>query len=316
MRDFYLDSSGVALDDDPADTIAAEPETKSAISEQLDRAAETIKRFGETQPLYFDLETIPDYDRLDSFDLPPVPTVPNETDLSQLPDPKQVATGTVDTIKATLRRFVAPRSWLEQVTEAERAGKDRSGVHQLIEAARNVRQEAIAAQADRNKLLSTTPEYCKVAAIGWARGNDAIQSIVLDEDNGELRILSVFWQLAAVLNPLIAFNGISFDLPVIFIRSALLGIASSRSIDMKAWGRDVVDPYYLRFGSRGAGNGRPGKLKQLARLHGIAVPAGDVDGGCVDQLIKTDPAKVGEYVRSDVHVLREYHRALAGYFWS
>ncbi|HWA98585.1 MAG TPA: ribonuclease H-like domain-containing protein [Pirellulales bacterium] len=311
--DFELDTTGVSLLDDDIDPATT---GNSAPSESQAAKTATHKSRGNA-PLYFDIETVPDVEREHLFGLDPVPPVPAESDLSACPDVAQVAAGTANDIKAALRKIVAPSAWLDKLAETERSGKDRSGVHELIAAAREVRQRAIEAQADRIKLLSTTPEFCKIAAIGWAVGNEVPCSLVLGEgDITERDLLEAFWERAGDGGQLVCFNGLGFDLPVIFVRSAILGVPSSRSLDMKPWGRDVLDVYFGRFGSRGSsGKDRPARLKDLARLYGIDVPAEGVDGSQVHELMQTDPAKVGEYVRSDVEVLRSLHRKLSGYFW-
>lgn len=275
--------------------------------------------------LYFDLETIPDYSRLESFDLPPLPEVPSESDVSQLPDPSTVVVGTADEIKATLRKFVCPQSWLDQLSSAERGKKDRSTVHAVIQAAGNVRQEAIDAKAQRCKLLSVTPEYLSIAAFGWCVGDGEIESFVVGlnaEDQGvqglvdERLILSTFWELAAKCGQLVAFNGAHFDMNAILVRSIILNVAPSRLVDMSPYKADFLDPYVRRFGSRGNTGKGPGKLKELALCYGLEIDAEGVDGSQVDELMRTNPELVGKYVRSDVRLLRDFHKKLQGFFWS
>jgi hypothetical protein len=103
---------------------------------------------------------------------------------------------------------------------------------------------------------------------------------------------------------------------VLFARSAILGVPSSRSFDLKPWGRDVVDLFAIRFpkGPGAAGGGRPAKLKELARVYGVEVPAGDTDGGDVERLLRESPHLLRQYVESDVAVTRDLHRKWAGYF--
>jgi hypothetical protein len=288
-------------------------------------------KFAPKGPLYLDLETIPDYSREDKFGLPPLPEVPEAVAVDAMPSSIKTVGGTVDDIKKVLRKQICPDAWLDDVEALEKGSKNRSGVFDAINDARNARQSIIDQYDERRKLLSTTPEFCKIAAVGWAVGNHPAESIVLGHDTAiggvkndpgfpvatECDILNCIWRLLATYSPVVIFNGLHFDLPVIFVRSAILGIASSRRLDLKPWGNDVVDPYAIRFGGRGGSNdGRPRKLKSLAPLYGLPVPAGDCDGSLVEEMMKTDPAKVGEYVRSDVEVLRAFHQSLAGYFWA
>lgn len=333
--DFFFDTSeadgagGVAVGAAPIETGAGdemyarpitEPKRKRAVAQFLPKNSKKT-----AVPLFFDLETIPDESRLHLFGLDPVPPVPPETDLSMLPKVEEVIAGTAEQVGKLLSQFVCPESYLDSVAAAEKKGKDRSTVYPAIEKSRGKRGNAIKAIEDRRKLLSTTPEYCRIVAMGWAYGKNEIGSCVVGQEMdlfnhgkpiivSEHDLLMAFWRLAENSNPLVAYNGLFFDLPVILVRSAMLGVAPTRRIDPKPWGGDFVDPYAIRF-PKGAGEGRPGKLKALAPLYGIDVPAGDCDGSQVEELFKTDPAKVGEYVRSDVEVLRAYYLALEGYYW-
>lgn len=275
-----------------------------------------------TSPLFFDLETVPDYSRLATFDLPPVPPPPAETPADKLPQFGDVLGGSIDAAKAALAKIVPPAAWCDQLEAAERAGKQRAGIFALIAAARNVRQEAIDAAAARCKLLSTTPEFCRIAAFGWAEGDGEVRSVVDGDTHAgadESDIIDHFWTMVGNGRPIVGFNVLGFDLPVILIRSALLGIMPTRTLSLSPHSnRDVIDLYLGRFGAKGnagGANGKPGRLKSLAALMGIDVPAEGVDGSQVADLMQTDPGRVGEYVRSDVTITREYYRKLRGYFW-
>lgn len=270
-------------------------------------------------PLYFDIETVPDETRLPSFGLDPVPPPPTETPADKCPPFTELLAGSIDTIKATLcgGGICPPASYLDQLGTVERAGKNRAGVHQAIAAAGGIRQAALGAAGERCKLLSTTPEYCRIAALGWAAGDDTPRVGVAPSPTTEVELLDKFWELASASGPLVGFNILGFDLPVILIRSAILGIQPSRMLNLSPYGnREVIDVYLGRFGSRGNTNAnKPGKLKVLARLMGIDVPAGDVDGGDVYELLKSDPAAVGTYCKSDVEITRAYYRKLRGFLW-
>jgi hypothetical protein len=213
---------------------------------------------------------------------------------------------------------VLPPLYLDLLVAAERAGKDRTGVHQEINKARSRRDDIVQQHEDRLKLLSTTPEFCSICAIGRGVGNADIGWLVVGEPFGsrqvtERDILQEFWSLATHCAPLVGYNIAAFDIPVLLTRSCLLGIEPSKQLDLSPWGSDVMDLYLKRFGPRGnTSRERPGKLKELCRCYGIDVPAGDCDGSMVAELMKSEGGrkKVGEYVASDVHVLRK----LAGYF--
>lgn len=336
-EEFYVDGDvdltegGYAYADETHGEIELPPVAADEQGDVQNRSNQFARRSGrQSNPgtlLYFDLETIPDYSRLESFGLEPLPEVPDETDSSSLPDPAMLVIGTVPDVEAKLRGVIASAEYAEKVTAAETAGKNRDGVHKAIKAAVQRRQDAIDAKADRCKLLSTTPEYLSIAAMGWAVGDGEVQSLVVGqnaEEQGiqgivdERLILSMFWQFAAQAGQVVGFNCIKFDLPAIFVRSALLGIAPSRTIDLSphSSNKDVCDLLLRRFGPNGNTNkGKPGKLKQLCPLYGIPVPAEGVDGGQVEELMRTNPALVDTYVRSDIQITRALHQALRGYFW-
>lgn len=271
-------------------------------------------------PLFCDIETVPDEERLESFDLPPLPPIPGVTGESELPEPAELITGTAESIKTALNKLGAvPDEWLDKLVTAEATLKNRSGVLESIDKARKVKNDILKLHEERLKLLSTTPEYCQIAALGWAVGDSDIFSCVLGlTHQSEHEILSAFWKLAESHSPVIAYCGLTFDLPVILARSAMLGVQPTRTFDLRPFSKDVFDPYIGRFGSRGNTDSRkPGKLKVLAKVYGIDAPAGDVDGSRVHELMKTPEGReaVGKYVKSDVHVLREFYHRLQGYFW-
>lgn len=341
-HDFFLDGAsagGIDADGPPVAVAEQKPAAPAATSARDSRPAGAPAAATVTTPvaatarsrrpvLYLDLETVPDWLRLESFGLDPVADLPDETPLATCPDVAQVIAGTADAIKLALRGLSPPAEWLAQLAAAERAGKDRSGVHGHIESARQARQAALAAQAERIKLLSTTPEYCAIAALGWAVGDGPVQSLVVGsavpgDDRlapalvDEIDLLDEFWALVGQAGQLCGFNVLAFDLPVLFARSAILGVRPTRHFDLRPWGPDVLDLYLARFGGRGnTDRQRPGKLKQLARLYGINVPAEGIDGGQVHELVAAgDWATVARYVASDVEITRRLHRRLAGFFW-
>lgn len=305
----------------PPGTPANEPEPMAGPSPKPVRPGQRKGSF-----LYFDLETVPDFDRLELFGLPPIPEPVPVLPLVDCPDPKSVLGGTVPDAKAALAKVNGCAEWLDTLETIEGSmPKPRLGVLDAIAAARNSGDSHAAAVAERNKLLSTTPEFCRVAAMGYANGlNDPVSLILGDRSlkgtgqdvfRTEREILEAFWLLIAKGScTLVGFNCLAFDLPVLFVRSALLGVEPSRMLDLKPWGKDVIDLYHLRFGGRGAGAGRPGKLKDLARVYGIDVPAGDCDGSQVLDLWQREPLKVGEYVRSDIAVTRALHGRFQGLF--
>lgn len=316
--EFAFDTSGLELDDVESETIEGNPDADE-FGERAEQRWKLADKSDDQLPLYFDIETVPDEERLEQFDLPPLPKPKPKP--KELPKPEEFVAGTVNDVKKMLAEAAWPAEFLSATEAAEVADKNRSGVTWAIGQAR--KEDLSQAIADRQKLLSTTPEFCRIVAIGIAIGSGDIHGAVdLGDDNKEsllgfteCEMLEMFWSCATKCSPLIGFNCLHFDLPVIFFRSALLGVEPTRLIDMKPWGRDVLDLYLRRFGQRGnTDKKRPGSLKKLAPLCGIKVPAGDVDGSQVAALAKSDPEKLGQYVCSDVEVTRKLHRFYSGYF--
>ncbi len=271
-----------------------------------------------TNFLYFDIETIPDYDRLDSFGFEPLPEVPAVTPANLCPPFGPLDKRTEKEVQEIISKpgVLWPGTLLDELVAEEKRGKGRKGIVKLFEAARHALDDIKEQHEDRLKLLSTTPEYCKICSLAMADGNNPVASRVIGLGYTEAELLELFWANVGDGCTLVCYNGIYFDLPVIFYRSAMLGIEPTRQISLSKYSnRDVLDLFVRRFPNGNASPGRPGKLKQLARLAGLSIPAGDMEGSQVDHLMKTNPKLVGEYCASDVAILRAYHLKFKDLFW-
>lgn len=281
------------------------------------------------EPLVFDIETIPDESRLELFDLPPLPVPLEETPADKLPAIEEVIGKTEKDAGAALAGLVVPSDYVAALLAAEKAGKARKGVLDLIAKATTADSSKAAAEQayqDRIKLLSTTPEFCAIASIGWAVGSGPVQTMVvgdIDHEAGdgsivtELQILERFWELAAEAKPLVGFYCLGFDLPVILIRSALLDVKPSRCFSRKTWGGEVIDLHAEREQRQAAigGEKASARLKDVAKWLGITVPAGDQNGSSVyGHMQAKEFDKVHSYNGSDVHITREVYRMYRG-FW-
>jgi len=254
-------------------------------------------------PLYFDFETIPDPDRCDLLD-DGVNRKPCE-----FPKAEDVVSGTVDAVKDAVWKLPytdATISYLELLALTEQQGKSRAGVISVISSM----QKTIESSGEqRRKTLSVTPELCKIAAVGWAIGDGPTHSVLTLDEATEFAAIESFWKLVKAFGPVVGFNVLGFDLPVLFVRSHVLGIKPLKKLDMRPWGNDVVDLMKARYPV-----GKATGLKLLAKYYGFEVPAGDVDGSQVAALVESDPEKVREYVESDVQITRQLHRTYAGTF--
>lgn len=255
--------------------------------------------------LFIDIETCPDHTRLHLFDLPQPPAV--------IPDAANLLADSIPAIEGFLNEFAAclALDYLEELHTHETANKARSGVFKCIEKAR----EAAARQRTE---LSVTPEYCRVVALGWAEGDSDPEAEVvglprIEASDGlvdERLLLVEFWNLVEYRKPtVIGFNILDFDLRVLLVRSALLGVQPTRLFDLKPWGRDCIDLMKLRFPV-----GRAMGLKKLARLYGLPCSVDDMDGSMIADLIETEPERVAGYVKSDVDLTRQLYHFYAGYF--
>lgn len=299
--DDVIDSSGLSLDDDDSAAVATLPnppvEFPAAAGGQFKR---DVSRF-----LFVDIETIPDLERLDSFGLEipgkPRPRKPRE----ECPDIATCIDQALEQIKYDIRAAWPCDEWLADLMTAENnAKKPRAGVKDLVKSIRTEMENEITAEADFIKKLSVNPHYCKIAALGFATGDTPAVGLIGDER----QILQEFWALASICNPIVGFNHTSFDLPVILVRSMVLGIRPTRKLDLRPWSDSCLDLMVSLFG-RGPAIG----LKKLAKMLGLTVRQ-DCDGSQVHRLMTEDPQAVRRYVASDVELTRDLFRKVEGYF--
>ena len=286
--------------------------------QQPSTQADAAKRDGRqpgVQPIYCDLETVPDESRMELFDIPAVQELPAERDPADCPPPEDLLKKSLDQIGDELL-FLNPRhDYLNILARLEgEKPKPRAGVKSAINAVFKAREAATSGLLQQRKLLSVTPEYCQIVAAGFAVGDGEPFSLIVGEHEGkdEKAVLEFIWKMIGMHSPIVGFNCLSFDLQVIKARSILLNVEPSKVINDSPYSsnRDVCDLMLSRFGTRA----QPMGLKKLAKLYGIPVPAGDVSGSDVEELWRTDPEKLGEYVRSDVWITRELRRKWSGYF--
>lgn len=304
------------------------------LSDECKKEAAKTKVEASRVFLYFDLETVPDYERSALFDLDPIPEIPPFVDRQHCGDPVAILSKKIDDIEMDLRLASGCQpvqldaAFIDECERIEKAQqKPRKGVLDLLAQARTVAVDATKANEDRRKLLSTTPEYCQIAAMACASGSGEVavwinSTLTVSEGYegpvvkfaNECEMLDAWWAMANQHKSLVGFNIVHFDLPVIFTRSILLGVKPRRMIDTTPWKGDVIDLYQKRFPKGNTDKQRPGKLKSLAKVLGIDVPAGDCDGSQVEQLVQESPAKLAEYVASDIVVTRALHMQYRGFF--
>jgi predicted PolB exonuclease-like 3'-5' exonuclease len=325
--------SGISVDDLLGD---APPATKLVVAEPPKPVVATVvaakpaRTSRKSQYLFFDLETVPDLSRVHLYDLPPIPEPAEYIPVNDGPTPSDLVRDTLDNTKAAVAAAIAKhggkriaREVVAACVEIEKkAAKPRKTVVELFGdmlSAIDGESQAIAdAVAARNKTMSVSPEMCKIVAMGWAIGEDPIQSLVVGMNHAdgsgpitESDLLVKFWSLVGQAGPLCGYNVLNFDIPVIFVRSALNGVKSKRKIDLRSWGGDVLDLMATRFPKSSAKS-----LDWMIRVNEITSEVPDVDGSKVLALYEAGELnRIGEYVRDDVSIEREFWRKYVGFFW-
>ena len=97
------------------------------------------------------------------------------------------------------------------------------------------------------------------------------------------------------------------------VRSSLLGIRGTRTLDLRPFSTQVLDLMAKRY--QGVPLNKTKGLKTLAKLNGIVVPAGDMDGSQVMDVYKENPDAIHDYVGSDVDVLRKLYLKYVNIWW-
>lgn len=270
--------------------------------------------------LVVDIETIPDYARIDAFGFDPLPTYAH-ADYEQQPAlvrAEDLVRHNIDDIGRILAEYQPCEQYLTLMKAFEDgSGKPRKGVLDAIDKCRKAMLAPIEAMEARRLKMSTTPEFCRIVCIGVGLpdGSYPVASVTDDTNDAQVnsateeKILEWFWAHAKQHQPIVGFNILGFDLPAILVRSILLDIAPKRRFDLKPWGGDIVDLMLARWP-----RGGQMKLKAVAPAMGIEVPAGDCDGSQVEELWRENPEKLADYCRSDVQITKALYHKYRNYF--
>ena len=158
-------------------------------------------------------------------------------------------------------------------------------------------------------------DLCRIVAIGFAGDLEIEPGIMLARTGDEERhILTRFWDMAQVvpLRPVVGYNILGFDLPIILRRSFLLGVSITRSFDMRRYSSsDVVDLMQLLY-NWGQAPGQTRGLKVVAQMFGIPNPLPDVDGSMVATM---GDSELMTYCANDVRLTQELARRTRGWYW-
>jgi len=259
--------------------------------------------------LYIDIETVPDWERLARHGI--VRQTDRDDPVTWEEVLSTIKDGTVADFMNLLPRFGNPSpEALSALIEAEKERKHPRST--ILSALTSYASNRNAAFNTQSKEYSVTPEYCRIVALGYAIGNGPIETLLCKTYDEERNVLGTFWQLVSDYAPIVGYNHIAFDLPVIFVRSGILRVRPSRKLDMSPFGksRDVVDLMRARFG-----NNKAQGLKKLAALYGIPMPPWKTDGGDIDRLFSEQKwDEITQYLESDVALTREVYGFLKGTF--
>lgn len=184
------------------------------------------------------------------------------------------------------------------------------------------------------KAMALQPEACQIVGLNVILGNEGEpKSGWVGEINpatgeafSEADLLQLFWSWAAQCPRLIGFNCLRFDLPVIYTRSALLGVLPTKAFyDSKPWADDVIDLMRRRF--KDASRDSYMSLKALRRVLQLPIPEKyaevmDNTGADVENLYLSFLAGDQEALRvlklygeADVCTTRALAQLWSGYFF-
>jgi len=121
-------------------------------------------------------------------------------------------------------------------------------------------------------------------------------------------LLESFWTLAEHADVVVSYNGRSFDVPFVVVRSLVHGISARKDLLSNPWGlRPHLDLYrVLTNGSNSLG---PSSLDVVCWSLGLTSPKGSMDGSMVaPTYARGDVATIAEYNAGDVRATAEVYR--------
>lgn len=127
----------------------------------------------------------------------------------------------------------------------------------FVKPAANLKDEAKKAASieERAAKAALNPWLCRIVALGWCEETDDVEHVeVCNNEATEARILREFWARAVdergKLRPLVFFNGLSFDGPVLVARSMLLNVRHPE-VNLDRFRSPHIDLFQkLTFGDR------------------------------------------------------------------
>jgi hypothetical protein len=167
-----------------------------------------------------------------------------------------------------------------------------------------------------------TAEVVAIAAVDAASGRGGVyfqsgekkivfeEGLIKFESGDELFLLKKFWELAAIYDEFVTFAGRTFDVPILMLRSAMLGIRPSKNLMVNRYlESQPINARHIdlkdQFSFYGAKYERLG-LHFWCKAFGIPSPKiGEVEGEDVTRLFREgEYEKIARYCLGDVVATR------------
>ena len=248
----------------------------------------------------WDLETVPDESRY------PRPVAADkerhEFDL------KKLQAGNSEVIVKELKTGLMQEDQLDELLQLENTSKKpRVTVAKEIMKALS---ELGSDYTEWQKKGSTDPWLGRIVAFSWSfLGEEKVHTMLGQDVEDERHILAMFWALQSV-GIRVGYNTKSFDDKFIFARSLILDVQPSVELEMGRYSKQSKDIMWMMFDSLADAK----SCKEMARLMGIEIPAGDVEGKHVFDMVECgDWDGLARYSNSDVVVEKAMFRMVKKY---
>ena len=276
------------------------------------RISQFLEKPSQGEPLYLDFETLPDFDRMYLFDLEPLPKMPEVDGPDALMGAEEFISQAIPEVAGWLAKHNPPADWVAGIRAAEQSSKKpRKGLFDALDDHTKRIASIASAEADRVKMLSVNPLYCRICCVSFAVGDSAPVSIYAPDRMMEKHLVEQVWRMLGRHTPVIGYGLSFFDIPVLLARSMILGVHPTRFLDRRKYGsRDILDLCKSLFEDQ-----RAFGLGKVCKSLGILSALPDVDGSHVYEMWKAGNVQgIRDYCEDDVKLTQKLHKSLAGYF--
>ena len=252
------------------------------------------------QYFVWDLETVPDESRY------PRPVAADkerhEFDL------KKLQAGNSEVIVKELKTGLMQEDQLDELLQLENTSKKPrvTVCKEIMKAINDLGSD----YTEWQKKGSTDPWLGRIVAFSWSfLGEETVHTMLAINAEEERQILAMFWCLQSV-GIRVGYNTKSFDDKFVFARSLILDVQPSVELEMGRYSKQSKDIMWMMFDSLADAKG----CKEMARLMGIEVPAGDVEGKHVFDMVECgDWDGLAKYSNSDVVVEKAMFKMVKKY---